>query len=66
MSRIQRLFGRINEAEIDDLDAGPSKLPFDLGEIPLETFFQPRELGPISGKANSKKADTECAHFTDP
>ncbi len=45
MTCIEGLFGRVDEAEIDDFDAGTLQLARDLGQIAFQTFLETENWG---------------------
>ena len=58
----QRLHRIVNQAEVDDLDAGTLQFFLDGADIAFEARLETFELRPISVKADAKKSDTQI-HF---
>ena len=57
MPRVERLLGRIDQPEVDDLDTVPRELLLDDAEVSLEPFLQPVELRPVGVEADAKQSD---------
>ena len=57
VARHHRLFGVVDQAQVDQFDAGPLDALGDLGEIALQPLVQPLELGPVGVQANAKQAN---------
>jgi hypothetical protein len=57
MAGFHRLLGRVDQAEVDEVDARPRDFSVDAGELPLEASLQTVELWPVSIQADTEKAD---------
>ena len=62
MPRVERLLGRIDQPEVDDLDTLPRELLLDDTEVSLEPFLEPDELRPVGVEADAKQSDFYGAH----
>ena len=63
MSGVERLGHGINQAEVDDFDAGTFEPVADDAQIAFESRFQSLELRPVGFKADAEKADAERAFY---
>ena len=59
---LERLRGRVDQAQIDDLDIGPGEHFRDPGEVAIKAFLEPFKLGPVGVQADAEKSDAERFH----
>ena len=62
VSGLQRLFGIVNEAEVDDFDAGPLEILLHHAQIAFEPRLEPLELRPVGVEADAEESDAGWFH----
>ena len=50
---------RVNQAEVDHLDAGPRELLRHAGDVTFETFLESGELRPVGVESDAEESDFE-------
>ena len=62
MPGVERLFRRVYQPEIHDLDAVAHELVLDDGEVTFEPFLEPCELRPVGVEADAEESDFSGVH----
>ncbi len=57
-----RRFRRIDQAQVNDLKAGPGQFLLHLGEVSAQALFQSRKLRPVGVESYSEKPDLQRVH----
>src|SRR5205814_9378329 len=63
MPGFKRFHRTVDQAEVDDLNAGPLQSLLNDRDISLQPLFQPRELRPVGVQPDSEQADFQWTHI---